>query len=722
MPAPTPATTPGALSEGRMMGELVALLNADRAAEAEALAQGYLRVQPRSGPVWKALGVAQLRLQKDALAALGQAAELLPGDAESHANLGSALCQASRWGAGLASLERSLALNPRQPAVLTAAGDALRSLGRAPESIARYQQALRLSAALPEAHNNLGNALLDLGRPAEAIEPYRAALHLRPDDPAVLCNLANALRQARQLEEAGGILHRVLQSAPNMPQAHNCLALLQAARGERSAAEASLKQALHLDPQYIDALNNLGDIRRAGGAIREALALHGRAVELNPMRADSHSSLGRALLDAQQAAEAAACFERALALQPGLAAANLGLATARRMLGQPQEAEGHARAACELQPHAPEGWVSLGNLCADRGRFAEAQRHFQRAREIDPRCAGAFCGIAANRRMSAADEDWRRGAEALSSERLPLEDAAGLRYALGKYYDDVGDYAQAFAHYREANRLQASGRRPFDPQALEGLCGRVVEFCRALGEVPAAASTEAPVFIVGMPRSGTSLLEQMLASHPQIHGAGELRYWDRAFATLEAAAREARPARLAAAAEGYLALQRARSQPRARIIDKMPANFLYAGLIHALFPQARFLHLRRDPRDTCLSMYFQNFPLTNAYANDLGHLAHYYRQYHALAGHWSRELPAAAWLEVPYEDLVAAPESWLRRALGFLGLEWDPRCLQFEATERVVTTASRWQVRQGLNAGSIGRWRHYEAYLGPLMDLPGARG
>jgi hypothetical protein len=222
-----------------------------------------------------------------------------------------------------------------------------------------------------------------------------------------------------------------------------------------------------------------------------------------------------------------------------------------------------------------------------------------------------------------------------------------------------------------------------------------------------------------MPRSGTSLAEQILASHPAVFGAGEISFWDDAFIAHEpqgwtgAAGTKV----VSAIADEYLARTAQAPAGALRVVDKMPANFLYAGLIHAVFPRARIIHLRRHPLDTCLSIYFQNFVNSAAFYNDLEHLAHYYREYVRITDHWRAVLPGTAFLEVPYEDLVADQERWTRRMLDFIELPWDPRCLEFHRSERVVITASKWQVRQSINAASVGRWRNYQRYLGPLESL-----
>jgi hypothetical protein len=254
-----------------------------------------------------------------------------------------------------------------------------------------------------------------------------------------------------------------------------------------------------------------------------------------------------------------------------------------------------------------------------------------------------------------------------------------------------------------------------------------------------------------MPRSGTSLTEQILASHPQVFGAGELPFWDVAYAGLEKATEPDGPAATARAATARAVTASAAAAAGSagatdddaasaavarlaadylerlgriegaggcsRVIDKMPANFLYAGLIHAAFPNARIVHMQRHPIDTCLSIYFQNFFSMGPYANDLGNLAHYFREYRRVFAHWRSVLPVGVLLEVPYEALIGDQEPWSRALLEFIGLPWHPKCLDFHETERVVITASKWQVRQKMHAASAGRWRRYERHVGPLLEL-----
>ena len=477
-----------------------------------------------------------------------------------------------------------------------------------------------------------------------------------------------------------------------------------------------------LDADYAEALNNLGNGLRDLGELPEAASLYSRAIELEPGHAASHCNLGHALIELRRFDEAVACYTHALALEPRYALAHLSLGTALRLLGRAADAEASCRAALAIDPNYVDALSLLGELRADRGRFSDAEELFQRAIAIDPDFPFAFFSIATHRKMTSDDSAWLKGVEALLAKRLPLRHEISLRYARGKYFDDLRQYENAFSEYRQANELTKRYGSRYDPAKLTRRVDEIISnfdaaFIRQLQA--GVANSERAVFIIGMPRSGTTLTEQILASHPAAYGAGELTFWGSAFAECEAAGLKspAAASRIAGMARDYLDRLAALSGGALRVIDKMPANFLYAGLIHAALPQARIIHMQRHPIDTCLSIYFQNFFNMGPYANDFDNLAHYYGEYIRITDHWRAVLPATTLLEIPYEALIDDQEGWTRRMLDFVGLPWDARCLDFHRTDRVVITTSKWQVRQKLNAASVGRWRNYEKFLGPLRGL-----
>ena len=718
---PAAAVSP-AILDPHEIGALVALVNQDRLSEAEHGARKLLTMHANAGMLWKILGVALVRQRKDALQALRRTTELMPGDAEAHRNLGAALHDQGQWAAALPSLRRALALEPDDVDTLVDMADALKGLGQAREAVPLYERALERSPRLVEAQNNLGNAFLELRRYDEAAGCYRRALELKPDDAQILCNLGNALRQLGVLEEALALCRRAVALDRRLSVAPNNLGLILAALGRREEAVASFRQSLALDSGYVDALNNLGNVLRDLGNRREAVTLYRRAIERDPKRAESHCNLGTTLFELRRVDEAVACFRQALVLQPDHAPAHLSLGLALRQQRRFTDAEASCQAALAIDPNYADALSFLGELRADHGQFAEAEKLFRRAVEINPDFSFAFSGIATHRKMTSDDTDWLEGAEALVAKRLPMAQEISLRYSLGKYYDDVGQYDDAFGHYRQANELSKRLGSSYEGAKLTQRVDRIIRsfdaaFVRERRQ--AASTSELPVFIVGMPRSGTSLTEQILASHPAVFGAGEVHFWNGAFDAYDKAALEGKDAArlIPGMAREYLAQLTSLAGGAQRVVDKMPANFLYAGLIHAAFPNARIIHMQRHPFDTCLSIYFQNFFNIGPYANDLDDLAHYYGEYVRVLNHWRAVMPATTLLEIPYEALIEDQEGWTRRTLDFVGLPWDPKCLDFHQTDRVVITASKWQVRQKIHAGSTGRWRHYEKFLGPLQHL-----
>jgi tetratricopeptide (TPR) repeat protein len=514
-----------------------------------------------------------------------------------------------------------------------------------------------------------------------------------------------------QAPEAERLAAQMLRAQPDEGALWKILGVSQ--MRQRRDASPALRRAAELLPQdaesrsnLVDELINSGNRLRAQGMRREALAAFQEAVTRSPTRPDAHVGLGRLQLESRRTQQAADSFRNAIGRQPNNSAAHLGLAAVYRVQGLSSEAEASCERALALAPQSPEALVMLGELRADRGQFAEAQQLFERVLSSNPTFAPAYCSIASHKRMTREDAGWLKGAQSVLAGGLPLSDEVELHYAFGKYFDEIADYDAAFNSYTQANELNKRFGGAYDPANFSAWVDRIIG--RSYDPPPGASDSEQPVFIVGMPRSGTSLAEQILSSHPSVSGAGEVAFWDRAFDL---------PPRVGLAQE-YLQRLQERAAPAMRITDKMPANFLYAGLIHSVFPRARIIHMQRHPLDTCLSIYFQNFFNVSPYANDLGALGHYYSQYLRIMAHWRTTVPL---LEVPYEGLVADPEQWTRRMLEFIELPWDPRCLQFHENPRAVITASRWQVRQKINANSVGRWRNYEKHLAPLLPLTESR-
>lgn len=556
----------------------------------------------------------------------------------------------------------------------------------------------------------------------EALEALRHAARLLPNDAEAHANLGADLHDRGEWVDAVPSLRRALHLRPNDVDAYHNLGRVLIALGDYAGASECYQRVLTLSPLDVDALNSLGTVVRCIGRRREAIPLYQRAIEIDPQRVDSYWNLGTVLFELRRIDEAMAHYLHALNLNPNYAPAHLSMGLALRQQRRPLEALISCNAALRIDPDYVEALSLLGELQADSGHFEEADALFRRAIAIKPDFSFAYFSIATHRKMTKEDVSWCEAVNSLLATPIPLSNEIHLRYALGKYFDDIQEYDSAFENYRQANDLTQRYGLSFDPQKLTKTIDHTLQgFSREFINRSAtnASGSELPVFVVGMPRSGTSLIEQILASHPAVFGAGELPYWENVFRAYRKTqlTGEIDCEFLRRATTDYINLLTTSSGQALRVVDKMPANFLYAGLIHSIFPQARIIHIQRHPIDTCLSIYFQNFFGMGPYSNNLENLAHYYAEYIRITDHWRSILPASSWLEVPYEELVTQQEPWSRRMVEFMGLPWDARCLDFHRTQRVVITASKWQVRQKVHSASIGRWRHYEQYLGPLLRL-----
>jgi tetratricopeptide (TPR) repeat protein len=502
---------------------------------------------------------------------------------------------------------------------------------------------------------NRGNKLIDQGAYVEAATLYEKAVELDSSHAAAINNLGSALLHLSRYDDA----------------------------------ERYFREAIATKPDFSDPYSNLGNLLRQKGYLSESEALLRRALKLRPNNLDARVNLGLTLVFQGRTRDARACFAKALKTQPR----NL---------------------------HALFG---MGQIAMVEGRFEEAETTYRRVAELNPKMTDAWAALATTRKMTNADGDWLKSAEEMAKSVIrPLEEAR-LRFAMGKYCDDVRDFAQAFQNFKRGNELLKTAAEDYDRKARSHLIDESIRvYSRdAISKIGAAGSSSAkPVFVVGMPRSGTSLAEQIIASHPAAYGAGELDFW---------AARSAKdggqtqsllgdPAR-SKVAEEYLRTLEGFSASASRVIDKAPVNSDFLGLIYSVFPNACVIYMQRDPIDTCLSCYFQQF-LTGMGMNftfDLSDLVHYYREHQRIMAHWRAVLPPGFILDVPYAELVADQETWSRKLLDFVGLEWDPRVLEFHTNERQVTTASAWQVRQKVYKSSVARWQNYEKFIGPLKAL-----
>ncbi|MDT8344687.1 MAG: sulfotransferase [Thermohalobaculum sp.] len=431
--------------------------------------------------------------------------------------------------------------------------------------------------------------------------------------------------------------------------------------------------------------------------------------------------------------DAALWFRKAADLTPGDAGLHVALGRCLLRLGDVDAARHAFQAALDLQPDLAEAHFGIGLCLQSTGRFQEAVAAHERALALRPDLHDAHINLAMIQSAKVDQGEIARLEVLLADPDLPADARISLNFAVAKLHQSTGDPDAAFAHFRAGNALKAR-TLGFDPARHTDFVDRcIATFDRDFFAARRGwgAASETPVFILGMPRSGTTLVEQILSAHPDVHGAGELDDFRLLVRDLPArpgttagfpdCARALDQTACAALARSHLDSLARRFPPAARVTDKMTGNYLRLGLIAMLLPQATVIHCRRDPLDTCLSCYFQNFANGLSFTYDLGHLGVVYRQYARLMAHWREVLPLRV-LDVQYESLVAAPETVSREIVDFCNLPWDARCLAFHQHERQVQTASFWQVRQPIYASSVSRWQAYAHHLGPLREALGMVG
>jgi len=757
-----------AVSPAQAFELAVARHRAGRLDEAEQLYRAVLKLKPDHFGALHYLGLACTQAGKfdEALTLLQQAVALDENSAEARTNLGIALVAKQRPEEAMAQYQKAIVLQPDHAEARNNLGIVLQGLKRHEEAAAQFEGALALKPDNAYVHNNLGTALAALGRHNEAIAAYQKAIALEPRFAEPINNLGMALAALDRDDEAIAHYEQAIALKPDYAEAHGNLGAVLNKLNRGQDAIAYFERALAIDPDRIEAHNDIGNALAALQRYEEAVERYRRALAIKPAFAAAHGNIGNALVKLDRHDEAIRHFEAALGLDPEALETQVSLAGALSFVDRHDEAVEHFRAVLAKRPDSAETHAQLGNAleAAGRseeavacqrqalairpefarahnalgfslislGRLAEARQAIERAIELAPTVGHFYRTLTMAKRFTAGDPRLTAMEQLACDPSASLDDEArmDLNFALGKAYADLGRQADALRHLIEANAVKRKKIKYDEPAALTQFERIKETMTRQLIECKSGhgAASDLPVFILGMPRSGSTLIEQILASHPAVFGAGELSHFSEAVAGVcGGKARAAAPftevvpdmpaERLGELGRNYLDSVRNLAPEARRITDKMPANFRWAGLIHLALPGARLIHSRRDPIDTCLSCFEREFAKNNQnFTYDLAELGRYYRAYDDLMAHWHDALPPGAILDVQYEELVADFEPQARRIVAFCGLEWDERCLAFHRTERPIQTASAAQVREPLYRSSVGRWHSIKHLLRPLLD------
>ena len=586
---------------------------------------------------------------------------------------------------------RILRTDPNQPVALHLLGVIAHQVGKNQVAVDLITKALAVNPDYAQAHNNLGNALLALGKLDEAVASYHQALATKTGYAEAHSNLGVALRALGKFDDAVASFHKALAIAPDHAGAHNGLGNALQALGKPDEAVASCRKALAVKPDFAEAHNNLGVALQDLGKLDEAASNYCKALAIAPDHAAAHNNLGVVLQDQGNMADAVACYGKALAIAPDYAEAHNNLGNALFALGKMDEAV-----------------ASYHQAIATKTDYAEAHRHLAMVKKFDE-----------------YDNDIKAIEDAYAKPGLGDQQRMHLAFGLGKSFEDLRRYEKAFSFYQTGNEIKR-GTFVFSIESVEKNFRNLKKlFTENFFSTHQAAglSDESPIFILGMLRSGTTLVEQILASHPKVFGAGELNHIKRIVTSHFRAIDDpgfteslnlASSAAFSSAGGDYIRVIRERAGGVEFITDKMPPNFRFIGMIKLMLPNAKIIHCCRDPLDTCLSMFKTLFAAKgHYYAYDLGELGRYYNLYSDLMSHWHGVLPGFIY-DIHYEDVVADQEKQSRALLAWCGLEWDEACLAFHKTDRAVHTASAAQVRRPIYTDSIQSWKRYETQLEAL--------
>jgi tetratricopeptide (TPR) repeat protein len=687
--------------------------------------------QPRDFDANHMLGVVYSELGKTELAEkhFKSASSIAPNHPPLYQNWGLSLSKQNHFEEAIDKFNMAIRLAPNFPPVYSDRGNALKELGRYREAIIDYNRAINLAPQFFAFYSNRGNTLREQKEYTAALSDYDRAIQLNPnyaDTFDAFNGRGNVFRDLKRYDEALAAYDKALSIKPNLAEAWLGRGNVFRDLKRYDEAFAAYDKALAIKPDLEDAWVGRGNVFYDLKRYDEALAAIDTALGLKPDFANAFNNRGLVLERLERFEEALASCDKAIALKRDFAEAFRDRGLALVGLKRFEEALASYDKAIALKLDAA-AFGNRGDTLLTLGRLEEATESFERATALEPTEVRYHLSLVNSRRVTAADPHFTVMKElAREEESLDAERKIELHFGLGKAFADLGDYKQSFHHLLKANSLK---RQQLDYNGTKtlGLFDRIravftAELLREKGGL--GDPSRLPVFVVGMPRSGTTLVEQILASHPSIFGAGELREFGdlatsirgpnlrefpEAVATMSGAELRALGAR-------FLQMIQQMAPAAERITDKMPANFRYAGLIHLALPNARIIHVCRDPRDvalSCFSLLFFKDRLPFSYY--LPELGRYIRAYQALMEHWREVLPRGVMLEVQYEEVVDNLAEQAQRIVAHCGLPWDAACLEFHKTDRAVRTASVTQVRRPIYRNSVGRWRDYEEFLQPLL-------
>lgn len=590
------------------------------------------------------------------------------------------------------------------------------------ESESFYRKAIKINKNFAEAYGNLGNVLKDLGRIKEATGAYRKALNIYPNHPLLLNNLGNMFHLRGDTHKAAQYFRDSIKQNTSNPDAYNNLGNILKELDQLDEAEDCYTKALSINPEFADAHNNLGNLLNSSGKHDKAIASFQQAIKINPNFCDAYNNLGIALMNLSRADDAVASYRTALEFEPENKELHNNLGIALREQGNLDDSIDAYNKALQIDINYTEAHINLGTTLRAQDKLEEAIEQIEQALTIEPGSAEALRALSFIKKFNVYDDQVHTMENLFSQKTTPDHQKLHLGFALGKAFEDIKDYDKAFHYISEGNRFKRKSVEYSSKKTSDHFQKLIDYYSSSFFSTHINTNTECkdktPIFILGMPRSGTSLVEQILSSHAQVYGAGELKTFSE---LTNKHSTESFPdcipgfdgKTLTALGDNYIRSIRKHSDTATYITDKMPHNFMYIGLIKAALPNAKIIHCVRDPMDNCLSIYKNLFGQAHYYAYDLVELGEYYSLYSRLMNHL-REIMSDDIYEISYEKLVADQERQSEKLIAHCNLPWDDSCLSFHKNKRTVSTLSAIQVRKSIYKDSVALWKKYEEQLEPL--------
>ncbi len=655
-----------------------------------------------------------------------------PGDANAIAMRAFVLHRAGRLNDAIAVLEQAVANDPKLPVFHSNLCEMYRQAGDLDRAVDHGLKATKLAPNYPDAHNNLGIVQFERSEFDAAEAAYKRALKLNPDFAEVHNNLGNLYRVREDSAASVRCYERAIELRPNYVEALANAGKAYMAERKYDTAENLFRRASDIRPDYMDALTGIASAAHAQGNGNYALTLLSRMTTMYPNRVEPFILLAQLLQEDHKLNGALAAAEQALALDGADHRTLALMGRVKREMGQTAESIDWFRKALEALPDSAELHNQLGVSHMELGEMDAARACFEKAIAIAPDALRVYTNLANAKKFTKTETHYKNFIAASKGiDTLSDHEKIGVYYALGKVYDDVGESRQAMEAFMAGAKLKRAELN-YNKQASLYLFDRIREvFTKEALDAKRAlikgSDTRAPILVLGMPRSGSTLTEQIISSHSQVFGAGEVRTLNQSMN--EAIIRDFSESvrfpevfrfvsqkHADAIVSGYLRDVPNWDGSTPYFTDKMLTNFFYIGLINVIMPNAKIIHIRRNPVDNCISCFTRLFREDLPYSYDFDDLADYYAKYAGLMDHWRSVLPEGSFHELKYEDLVADTEGKARELLEFIGLPWEDRCLAFYEAKRPVKTASVTQVREPIYTRSVDRWKKYGAAVQPLID------